>query len=224
MRESQEDMKAQLLTPADEDALRRRGTFRRFARGQALMHQGQVPDRVVLVQAGRVKVYSTTGNGKEVVLAVRGPGELVGELSALDDEPRSASVVAVDDVEAVVLSSAEFRGFLLEHPPAALMMLQMLSRRLRDADTKRIEYLAFNTAGRVASRIVEMAERFGEEAGDGVIELELPLTQEELAGWTGSSQESVGRALQTMRRLGWIETGRRQIRVLDLDSIRRAAD
>jgi len=217
-------MTVQLLTPADVDALRRRGTFRRFARGQALMHQGQIPDRVVLLQSGRVKVYSTTASGKEVVLAVRGPGELVGELSALDEEPRSASVVAVDDVEAVVLSSAEFRGFLLEHPPATLTMLQVLSRRLRDADAKRIEYLAFNTAGRVASRIVEMAERFGEEAGDGAIELELPLTQEELAGWTGSSQESVARALQTMRGLGWIETGRRQIRVLDLDAIRRAAD
>jgi CRP/FNR family transcriptional regulator, cyclic AMP receptor protein len=211
------------LTAADADSLQRRGMIRRFARGQALLHQGQIPDRVLLLRSGRVKVYSTTASGKDVVLAVRGPGELVGELSALDEEPRSASIVAVEPVEAVVLSLADFRGFLIEHPAAALALLGMLSRRLRDADAKRIEYVAFNTMGRVALRIVEMTERFGEAKGDG-IDLELPLSQEELAGWTGSSLESVGRALQTMRGLGWLETRRRQIRVLNLEAIRRAAD
>jgi CRP/FNR family cyclic AMP-dependent transcriptional regulator len=211
------------LTAADADALLRRGTLRRFARGQALLHQGQIPDRVLLLRSGRVKVYSTTASGKDVVLAVRGPGELVGELSALDEEPRSASIVALDPVEAAVLSPADFRGFLIEHPAAALALLGMLSRRLRDADAKRIEYVAFNTLGRVALRIVEMVERFGEPKGDA-IDLELPLSQEELAGWTGSSLESVGRALQTMRGLGWLETRRRQIRVLNLEAIRRAAE
>lgn len=211
------------LTAADADSLQRRGMIRRFARGQALLHQGQIPDRVLLLRSGRVKVYSTTASGKDVVLAVRGPGELVGELSALDEEPRSASIVAVEPVEAVVLSLADFRGFLIEHPAAALALLGMLSRRLRDADAKRIEYVAFNTMGRVALRIVEMTERFGEAKGDA-IDLELPLSQEELAGWTGSSLESVGRALQTMRGLGWLETRRRQIRVLNLEAIRRAAD
>jgi CRP/FNR family cyclic AMP-dependent transcriptional regulator len=211
------------LSAADADSLQRRGTIRRFARGQALLHQGQIPDRVLLLRAGRVKVYSTTASGKDVVLAVRGPGELVGELSALDEEPRSASIVAVDPVEAVVLSPGDFRGFLVEHPAAALALLGMLSRRLRDADAKRIEYVAFNTMGRVALRIVEMTERFGAAKGEG-IDLELPLSQEDLAGWTGSSLESVGRALQTMRGLGWLETRRRQIRVLNLEAIRRAAD
>jgi CRP/FNR family transcriptional regulator, cyclic AMP receptor protein len=211
------------LTAADAEALLRRGTLRRFARGQALLHQGQIPDRVLLLRSGRVKVYSTTASGKDVVLAVRGPGELVGELSALDQEPRSASIVALDPVEAAVLSPADFRGFLTEHPAAALALLEMLSRRLRDADAKRIEYVAFNTLGRVALRIVEMAERFGEPKGDA-IDLELPLSQEELAGWTGSSLESVGRALQVMRGLGWLETRRRQIRVLNLEAIRRAAE
>ena len=211
------------LTAADADALLRRGTLRRFARGQALLHQGQIPDRVLLLRSGRVKVYSTTASGKDVVLAVRGPGELVGELSALDEEPRSASIVALDPVEAAVLSPADFRGFLIEHPAAALALLGMLSRRLRDADAKRIEYVAFNTLGRVALRIVEMVERFGEPKGDA-IDLELPLSQEELAGWTGSSLESVGRALQMMRGLGGLETRRRRIRVLNLEAIRRAAE
>jgi CRP/FNR family transcriptional regulator, cyclic AMP receptor protein len=211
------------LSAADAESLQRRGTIRRFARGQALLHEGQTPDRVLLLRSGRVKVYSTTAGGKDVVLAVRGPGELVGELSALDQQPRSASIVAVDAVEAVVLSPADFRGFLGEHPAAALALLGALSRRLRDADAKRSEFVAFNTLGRVALRIVEMTERFGEVDGDA-IDLELPLSQEDLAGWTGSSLESVGRALQTMRGLGWLETRRRRIRVLNLEAIRRAAE
>jgi CRP-like cAMP-binding protein len=99
----------------------------------------------------------------------------------------------------------------------------MLSRRLRDADAKRVEYSALPTMGRVAMRIVEIAEQWGETKGD-VIHVELPISQEDLAGWTGASLESVGRALQTMRGLGWIETRRRQIRVRDLEAIRRAAD
>lgn len=216
---------AERLTPAEADDLRRRGIVRMFDRGQALMHEGQVPGRVLLLRAGRVKVYSMTAGGKEVVLAWRGPGDLIGELSALDGEPRSASIVAAEDVEAVVLTSEEFRGFLLAQPGAALALLEMLSERLRDADAKRIEHLAFNTMGRVALRIVEMAERFGEQdAPDGVITLEQLLTQDELAGWAGSSLESAGRALQRMREFGWIETQRRQIRVLNLEAIRRAAE
>jgi CRP-like cAMP-binding protein len=164
----------------------------------------------------------TTPTGREVVLAFRGPGELVGELSALDDEPRSATIVAVDRVEALTLTAHEFRSFLTEHPSASLALLRMLSRRLRDADAKRIEFAAFNTLARVAVRLLELCERFGREEG-GSVRIALPLSQEELAGWTGASLESVGRALQTMRSLNWIETRRREIRVLDPEALRRAA-
>jgi CRP/FNR family transcriptional regulator, cyclic AMP receptor protein len=212
-----------VLDPDDADALRRRGTIRAFARGQPLMHEGQVPDRVFHLRSGEVKVYSTTPGGKEVVLAVREPGELVGELSALDDAPRAASIVALTDVEAVVVSSREFRAFIGERPSAVLAVLRTLTARLREADAKQAEYLALNTMGRVALRLVELAERFG-EANGGVIELTLRITQEDLAGWTGSSVESVHRALQTMRGLGWIETRPLKIRILDLDAIRHAAE
>jgi CRP/FNR family transcriptional regulator, cyclic AMP receptor protein len=213
---------ADVLADDDLAALVARGTPRTFSRGQALLHVGQLPDRVLLIREGRVKVETTTPQGRSVVLAVRGPGELVGELSALDEQPRSASLVALEQVDALTFSHHDFRAFLLERPSAALALLGMLSRRLRDADAKRIEYAAAGTLERVAARIVEMCERFGEE-GDGAIEISLPLSQEELAGWTGSSVESVGRALQTMRSLAWIETSRRRIRVLKLDALRSAA-
>jgi CRP-like cAMP-binding protein len=213
---------ADVLGDDDLTALVARGAPRTYTRGQALFHVGQLPDRVLLIREGRVKVETTTPQGRSVVLAVRGPGELVGELSALDEQPRSASIVALEQVDALAFSHHDFRAFLLERPTAALAMLGMLSRRLRDADAKRIEYAAGGTLERVAARIVEMCERFGDER-DGEIEIALPLSQEELAGWTGSSVESVGRALQTMRSLGWIETSRRKIRVRQVEALRSTA-
>ena len=210
------------LRPEDAAELTARGMSRTFERGQALFHEGQLPDRVVLLRSGRVKVISTTPNGREVVLGFRGPGELIGELGAIDGEPRSATIVAVDAVEALSIPPRDFLAFLEEHSSASLALVRVLSQRLRDADAKRIEFAALNTLGRVAHRLLELCERFG-DPDDGAIRIALPLSQEELAGWTGSSLESVGRALQTMRALHWIATRRREIRVLDLDALRRAA-
>ena len=199
--------------------------MRTFARGQALFHEGQLADRVLILRAGRVKVTATTSNGREVVLAFRGPGELLGDQAALDGLPRSATISAVERVQALSLSAEAFRSFLAAHPSVSLTLLGMLSRRLRDADAKRIEFSAFTTIERVAARLLELSERFGQQEG-GSIRIELPLSQEELAGATGASIESVGRALQTMRSLKCIETRRREIRVLDrdaLEALRRAA-
>ena len=201
------------------------GFCRSYSRGQALFHEGQAGDSVFLIRHGRVKIITTTSNGREVVLAFRGPGELLGEQAAFDGLPRSATISAVEPVQALSLGAEAFRSFLAAHPSVSLMLLGMLSRRLRDADAKRIEFSAFTTIERVAARLLELSERFGREEG-GSIRIELPLSQEELAGATGASIESVGRALQTMRALKCIETRRREIRVLDrdaLEALRRAA-
>src|SRR6266516_1694740 len=172
--------------------LRERGVQRRFRKGQALFHQGGTSDRVVVLLSGRVKVSTVTADGKEVVLAFRGPGDLLGELSAIDGDARSATVGALEPVEAAVVPASEFRAFLAVHPRVAILLLEMLARRLRDADRKRVEFGAHDTLGRVAARLVELAERYGEPATDGV-RITLPLSQEELAGWTGSSREAVGK-------------------------------
>jgi CRP/FNR family cyclic AMP-dependent transcriptional regulator len=183
-----------------------------------VIHEGQVPDRVLLLRSGRVKISRLALGGREVVLAFRGPGELVGEQSALDGAPRSASVVAVDGVEALVFTHSAFRGFLREFPDATLTLLAILSRRLREADDRRTEFSALSAMGRVAARLIEFSDRFGHEE-NGRIRIALPISQEELAGSTGTSVESVARALQTMRSLKYIETGRREIQVLDRSAL-----
>lgn len=210
------------LSPAERDALAERGATRRFDGGTPLFHQRDGSDRVVVVRSGRVKVSTVTDDGKEVVLAFRGPGDLLGEQSAIDGEPRSATVTALEPVEALVLAASEFRGYLEAHPRVALLLLEMLSRRLRDADRKRIEFSAQDTVGRVAARLVELAAEHG-APGDGGVQITLPLTQDELAGWTGASREAVGKALYRMRSLGWVRTGRRRITVVDLEALRDRA-
>jgi CRP/FNR family transcriptional regulator, cyclic AMP receptor protein len=200
--------------------LRRRGVHRRFRKGQALFHQGGQSDRVLVLLGGRVKVSTVTEEGREIVLAFRGAGDLLGELSAIDDEPRSASVTAIEPVEALAVATSDFRAYLGAHPTVALLLLQMLSRRLRDADRKRVEYGAHDTVGRVAARLVELGERYGEPVADGV-RVGLPLSQEELAGWTGASREAVSKALQSLRRLGWVLTERRSITLVDVEALRR---
>jgi CRP/FNR family transcriptional regulator, cyclic AMP receptor protein len=209
------------LSGAEAEALDERAVRRTFARGQALCHQGQVADRVMILTKGRVKVSSTTAAGREVVLAFLGPGELLGELGAVDGAPRSASIVALESVEVLALAPRDFQRFLAQHPTVVAALLRTLSERLRDSDVKRIEFAALDALGRVAMRLLELCERFG-EVSDEHVDVLLPLSQEELAGWAGASREAVARALYTMRSLGWIETSRRRVRVLDVAALRRA--
>ena len=210
------------LQRGEAQDLEARARKRTFRRGTTIFNEGDTTDRVVVVLAGQIKVSYFTEDGKEVLLAIRGPGDLLGELAALDGEPHSATATAIDPVEALVLTAAEFKAFLAANPRVALYLLELLSRKVRDADVKRIEFSAFDTVGRVARRLVELAQRFGEPADEG-LDIGLALSQEELAGWTGCSREAASKALQHLRGRGWITTHRRRIRILDLPALERRA-
>ncbi len=211
------------LPPEEVAFLKERGVLRRFPPGTALFQEHEVSDRVMLLVRGRVKVASVSEDGREAVLAFRGPGEVLGELSAIDGQPRSAGVLAVDPVEAIVIPAADFRAFLERSPKATLWILARVVGRLREADRKRAEFGASDTIGRVAARLVELAADYGQEQPDGGVRIDLPITQEELASWVGSSREGVNKALHTLRGLGWVATERRAITVIDMDALRRRA-
>ena len=210
------------LTAEELDAFKAAASRRQYRKGTTLFNEGDISDRVVAVVEGRAKISYFTAEGKEILLAVRGPGDLLGELSAIDGEPRSATVSALEPVQALTLAAGDFRAFLEAHPRVALLILEMLSRRLRDADRKRVEFAAYDTVGRVAARLVELSREHG-EAERETVRITLPLSQEELAGWTGASREAVAKALHTLRSAGWVETQRRRITVLDLQALRRRA-
>jgi len=202
--------------------LRAEGRPRKFRTGAALFHEGDHSDWVGLIVKGRVKVSCYGADGRERLVAVLGPGELLGELSAIDGEPRSATATALEPLDAHVLTSDEFVALLERNPAATLGILRSVTGRLRDSDKRRVEFGALDTIGRIASLIVELAERYGEKT-ESVIAIRLPLSQEELAGWAGASREAVVKALRQLRARGWIETARREIRVLDLPALARRA-
>jgi CRP-like cAMP-binding protein len=102
------------------------------------------------------------------------------------------------------------------------LLMRSLTDRLRDADRKRIEFGVYDTLNRVARRLVELVDRFGQPAESG-IRITLPLTQEELASWVGASREAVSKALRTLRADGYVRTQRRTITVIDIEGLRRRA-
>ncbi|MEV1167569.1 Crp/Fnr family transcriptional regulator [Nonomuraea sp. NPDC049784] len=209
-----------MLTDEEVAALRAAGRPRRWDRGTTVINEGDTSDWVLVLMEGRVKCSSHTSAGTEVVLAVRGPGALLGEMSSIDGSPRSATVTALEPISGIVVR--DFSSFLESHGRIAVLLMQLVTARLRDADRKRIEYGAFDTTGRVATRLLELADRYGEKTNSGV-RVALPLSQDELAGWTGSSREAVSKALRTLRDRGLIETGRRRVVIHDLDGLRRRA-
>lgn len=210
------------LSAVDRAALTERARTRRWPAGASLFLEGERSTTVVMIVSGRVKVFSLTEQGEEIVLAVRGPGALLGELSAIDGAPRNASVAALEPVVALVLPVAGFVDYLASHAGAAMVLLRLVIGRLRDADRKRVEFAAHDTAARVALRLVELAERFGEPDEHGV-RITVALSQDELAGWVGASREAVAKALRVLRERGHLTTGRRTMTVLDMDGLRRRA-
>jgi CRP/FNR family transcriptional regulator, cyclic AMP receptor protein len=203
------------------DALRREGRRVQFRRGQALLIQGDRSERVFVIERGWVIISYVGPGGREIVLGLRGPGDVIGELSSLDDEPRTATALAVDEVHAIV-APASVLTRALQDADTANELIRVLAARLRDADRKRLEFAMLDTLGRVAWRVLELGEQFGEDGEDGLV-VELPLSQEQLASWCGASREATVKALAALRTLGCVTTGRRTVTILDADALRRHA-
>ena len=210
------------LTPEEVADLRASGRERRYDANVALFHEGDDAGSVIVLLAGRAKLTVPSSSGREVIVAVRGPGDLLGELAALVEAPRSATVATIEAVDALIMSGSAFASFLERNSRVALVILRMVAERLLYADLQQAQFATHDVVGRVAHRLVELTERFGVEQEEGIL-LDVPLSQEELAGWTGASREAVNKALQVLRSLHMIETGRRRFTVLDADGLRRLA-
>ncbi len=177
---------------------------------------------VSIIRSGLVKVTSTIAD-REIVLDVLGPGEVYGELSAVDGGRASASVITVTTTEVVLVPSVAFIDFLASRPDASMELMRDVTARLRAASRRQAEHGTLDGIGRVCRRITELMDRFG-ESGDGdaaTIEIRSPLTQTDIAAWAGLSREAVVKAFQSMRRMGWLRTTGRHIAVLDPDAVRR---
>lgn len=178
------------------------GDVRAWPKGSQIIVEGEPGDAVYFILSGRAKVTLYGEEGKEIVLSVLNEGDMFGELSIIDDRPRSANVVAMRDVECLVVTRDSFLNYLNRHHKVYLTMFAYLTGRLRDA-TRQIGGLALlDVCGRIAHTLMGMSGE-DEESDKDVVEIERP-THEELAAMIGSSREVVSRALKKMTIDGYI--------------------
>jgi CRP-like cAMP-binding protein len=211
-----------LLDEPTRKALLNAGTERFYKASRPVYDEGRSAHSLAVLLDGRVKVAITTREGTNLLLALRGPGDLIGELSTLVGEERTATVTAIDDVRLLVVPYDSFDDLLAIHPAMVAILVRTLVGRVRESDQHRIE-LEQDTDERLARQLIRLAERFGRVQPDDSVRIDLPLTQDELASLTWASRGAVAEALRRLRVEGLVQTGRRQIVVLDLDRLRKKA-
>lgn len=203
-----------LLLPAELDALRAVGVERRFAPGDRLVSIGAISKEVFYLTSGLVKIVVVAESGTESVFGMRTPGVFIGDLATLNNDRRSADVVAVEPTTALVVTAMRFTRYLEDSPAVAIALLRMQSRRLNEM-TQRSMLGGRSVRARIAQRLIELSN--GGSTG-GVVEL----TQSDLAQLIDASREWTSKALGELRRDGAIRTARGKIFILDEHLLRDA--
>jgi len=183
------------------------GVTRTFPKSAVLIHEGDVGEALYIILSGRVKVYASNEEGKEVVIDFHGPGEYVGEMS-LDGSPRSASVMTVEPTTCAIVNRAQFREFLLAHPDFAWHLIEKLIHRVRVA-TENVKSLALSD---VYGRLVRLLNTLAEPAGDGWVVPER-LTQQEIAARVGASRDMIGKLMKDLVAGGYLSVEDRTITI-----------
>ncbi len=216
---------APLFSALDDEAmaaLRTSMATIRLRRGEALFHEGDSGDKLYVVLEGKVKLGRTSSDGRENLLAIMGPGQMFGELSLFDPGPRSATLTAVTDAEFASLSHEDLLRWLEDRPSVARGLLAQLAQRLRKANDVVADLVFSDVPGRVAKALLDLADRFGRTADDGV-HVHHDLTQEELAQLVGASRETVNKALADFASRGWLRLEPRSVVILDMERMSRRA-
>ncbi|CNF32722.1 cAMP-binding protein [Mycobacterium tuberculosis] len=211
------------LDSAQRTALREAARPRQFPVKAPLVYQGDESDHVIIIERGWAKVTSATADGHDVVLAVRGPGDLIAESAALGGRPRAATVTALSPIRALVVPAARFTGFLEGHPDVWMLVTGTFVDRMDESGRRLTAHVTSRGPQRLAGLLAQLAELSAQHAPpapDGSIEIGPPLSQEELGSWMDASRETVARALNGLRRAGLIRTGWRKIIVVDLPRLR----
>jgi len=206
-----------LLGQKDRTDLELIGHPIRYPRGSILFGEGEQTDYALLISKGHVKI---TVGSRERIVGIRGPGEVVGEMAAIEAQPRSASVYAMTDVEALYVSAANWREYLDTHPLVTRSLLLLLAHRLREATRKQAESGYLERERRVAMGLLELAEMMGETGEDGI---SLAISQAELGGLVGISRETVSQVIGQLKQWKIIRTGRQRMLICDQDKLAAVA-
>lgn len=211
------------LAPADLDRLAQLAATRSFAAGEAVFSKGDPGEAMMAVLCGRVRISCCSVDGREMVFAMFGPGDVFGEIAMLDGGERTADAVAIEPTELVVVRRRDFMPFLAGNAELCLKLLVMLCERVRRT-SEQIEDFSFLPVGRrLAKRLLCLADYFGCPADAGV-QITVPLSQQMLAGMMGTSREWVNKTLRTWTADGLIDADRGRIVIRDRAALERIVD
>jgi len=207
------------LEPAQLDELLAKMSRLEYRQGEIIFHQGDPGSILYIIISGQVKIVSTSAEGDEIILAILTEGDFFGELSLLDQEPRSASAVAMVPAQTLTLRRSDFLDFITRYPSVADDVLAVLSRRLRRTDVFVEDAVFLDLPARLAKRLLELGERHGSQTSKG-LEIDLRLSQQDLAAMVGASRVSVSKQLSLFQSEGLISVDKQHISILHPEKLR----
>jgi CRP-like cAMP-binding protein len=206
------------LPDAALDGLLRRARNVRFEKGASVYQRGDTGDSLMIILSGRIKIFNIATSSREIVLNFLGPGDVNGELSALDGKGRSADAVALEPVEAVALLRRDLLPVLQQHPEAMFTIITSLAARVR-ALSSAAEHNLLQMAARAASGLLRLADTHGRETDDGIL-IDLSLSQRDLGNYLGLSRENTSRELKRLKDAELIDVEGTKITLLDVDGLK----
>jgi CRP/FNR family transcriptional regulator len=202
------------LGPAELEAVAAVAGPRRFVAGQVVSRAGDASSSCYVVREGHARATSEHVDVRQITLASFGPGDIFGELAMFDDELRSATVEAIDDIDALVVFGEDMRRLMREHAEIAVKLAISLVRRLRRTNERLARQSFLTVQSRVAAVLAQLVDQArGEDAG--ARDVAITATQADLAKLAGSSRESASRFLAALERAGVISQGRGRLTVHD---------
>ncbi len=191
------------LARPDLERITKLARSRVFTEGDVLFRRDDPPGPVYVIKTGRIKIEVSSLDGKETLLAYLSPGDCFGEMGALDELARSADAVAIERTETLYFGKEDFVSIVTGTPSLALELFRQVGRRLRETNQLVAELVFFDVQSRVARRLLELGESFGTRTSEGV-EIQIPMTQQDLANMVGATREMVNRAISHYRVAGHI--------------------
>ncbi|MDJ0948108.1 MAG: Crp/Fnr family transcriptional regulator [Alphaproteobacteria bacterium] len=210
------------LTPADLDDLRTRCQWRRFASHQEIVRYLDDTADVFFLVKGQVRAVFYSRSGKEVTFRDIGPGQVFGEFAAIDNQPRSATIIALEDSLVAVMSAETFRESLRQHPAAAEYMMKRLVALARRLSDRVVEFSTLAVRNRIHAELLRLARRRLEDGNVAVI-APAP-THADIASRVSTHREAVTRELNALDRQGLIERTRDSLIIRDVDELARIVE
>ncbi|HJS74601.1 MAG TPA: Crp/Fnr family transcriptional regulator [Vicinamibacteria bacterium] len=202
------------LAPEDLESLLAVAARRKFPKDAVIFFEHDLGDALFMILSGRVKVTILSDDGREIILAMLTDRDFFGEMSLLDNEPRSATAIAMQETEMVVLHQKDFLSIVEKRPRVLLNLLAVLSFRLRKANQQIGNLALHDVYGRVARVLLEMASESGSRGEDGRVLFRRP-THQEIANMIGATRETVSRMISDLHRQGYIEISGKNVIIHD---------